>query len=208
MPRAGSRRRTPASTDTKDRLLRAATAVLATQGFSGATARAIGEHAGCNQALVFYHYGSLNDLLLAALDASSEQALQRYRTELDSASGMRAVLAVARNLHQADRESGHVGLVAQMVAGGVLDRDLGRRVAERIEPWVELTRRSIDKAVPAPVRRRLPVDHIAYAIVAMALGAELLASLSGDSTRNDAALAQLSSNRGLLRAFLGAGAAS
>lgn len=202
MPRAGSRRRSDSSQDTRERLVSATTRLVATKGFASATARAIGEEAGCNQALVFYHYGSLNDLLLAALDASSQANLQRYQAELDKAKGIRDVLGVARHLYRADRESGHVNLLAQMVAGGIVDRDLGRQVAERTEPWVQLTRHAIHKALPAPVRRRLPVDDLAYVIVAMALGAELLGTLFGDHDRTQAALDGLTGNRGLLRGLL------
>ena len=205
MPRAGSRRRTGASRDARRRLLDAAATLLATKGYASATARAIGDEAGCNQALVFYHYGTLNELLLAALDASSRDRLQRYRAELENASGLRDVLGVARTLYQTDRESGHINLVAQMMAGGVVDRDLGRQVADRIEPWVELTRHAIHKALPAAVHRRLPVGDIAYVIVAMALGAELLAILSGNHGRTQAALDRISSNRRLLRGLLAAG---
>jgi AcrR family transcriptional regulator len=199
MPRAGSRRRTAASRDARQRLLAAAATLLSTKGYAGATARAIGDEAGCNQALVFYHYGTLNDLLLAALDASSHDRLQRYQAELDNARGLRKVLGVARSLYRSDRESGHINLVAQMVAGGVVDRDLGRQVAQRIEPWIELTQRAIDTTLPAAVRRRLPVGDIAYVIVAMALGAQLLGILSGDHDRTQAALDRLTSSRGLLR---------
>jgi AcrR family transcriptional regulator len=199
MPRAGSRRRTPASRDARQRLLVAATTLLSTKGYAGATARAIGDEAGCNQALVFYHYGTLNDLLLAALDASSQERLQRYQAELDKASGLREVLGVARNLYRADRESGHINLVAQMVAGGVVDRDLGRQVAQRVEPWIELTRNAVETTLPGALRRRLPVADIAYVIVAMALGTQLLAILSGDHNRTQAALDRLTRSRGLLR---------
>jgi len=202
MPRAGSRRRTEASQDTRQRLVSGAITLMATKGFASATARAIGEEAGCNQALVFYHYGSLNELLLAALDASSQANLQRYQTELDKAKGLRDVLGVARHLYRTDRESGHVSLLGQMVAGGIVDRDLGRQVAERTEPWIQLTRHAIQKALPAPVRHRLPVDDLAYLIVAMALGAELLGTLSGDHERTQAALDRLTGNRGLLRGLL------
>jgi AcrR family transcriptional regulator len=199
MPRAGSRRRTAASRDTRERLLAAATTLLSTKGYAGATARAIGDQAGCNQALVFYHYGTLNDLLLAALDASSQERLQHYQAELDHARGLREVLGVARSLYRSDRESGHINLVAQMVAGGVVDRDLGHQVAQRVAPWIELTEHAIDTTLPAAVRRRLPVSDIAYVIVAMALGAQLLGILSGDHHRTQAALDRLTTSRGLLR---------
>lgn len=206
MPRAGSRRRTAPSQDTRGRLVDATTRLLATRGFAAATARAIGDEAGCNQGLVFYHYGTLNDLLLAALDASSQASLQRYRSELEKATGLRAVLSVARTLYGTDRASGHINVVAEMVAGGIVDRQLGRQVAERIEPWIQLTRQALDQSLPAAARRRLPLNEIAYVVVAMALGAELLSTLSGNHERTQAALDRLTTNRGLLGSLISSSA--
>ncbi len=203
MPRAGSRRRSSGGEDTRRKLLDAALSLLTTRGFAEATARNIGEEAGCNPALVFYHYGTLNELLLAALDASSDAALERYRTEMAQTKGIREVLEVAARLHRVDQESGHVHLVAQMVAGGVVDRELGREVVGRIEPWVTLTRSAMARALPAVARRRLPVNEMAYMVVATALGAELLSILSGDPGRTQAALDRLTRNRWLVRGLFG-----
>jgi AcrR family transcriptional regulator len=42
-------------------------------GFAGASAREIARRADCNQALVFYHFGSVTELLLAGLDDSTRR---------------------------------------------------------------------------------------------------------------------------------------
>jgi len=46
-------------------------------GFAGATTRAIARTGGFNQALIYYHFGSLDTLLLAALDHTSGERLER-----------------------------------------------------------------------------------------------------------------------------------
>lgn len=202
MPRAGARRRSEASAETRERLVTAATTLVATEGFAAATARAIGAEADCNPALVFYHYGSLNGLLLEALDASNEQSLSRYREALAAADSVRDLVGVVRDLYPEDHRSGHITLMAQLVAGGIVDRDLGRQVTQRVQPWLELTRDAVEQALPVPLRRRFPSDDVSYLIVAAALGAELLATLSNDHGRNRATLQRLTGNRGLLRGFL------
>lgn len=148
---------------------------------------------------MFYHYGKLNDLLLAALDASNQQSLERYRDALEGTEGLRDLLDVVRDVYPEDHRSGHINLMAQMVAGGIVDRDLGRRVGQRIQPWLELTRDAIHRALPAPLRRRFPSDELSYLIVAAALGAELLATLSDDHTRNRVTLERLTGSRVLRR---------
>ena len=63
----GSRSST-GSEETRRALVRGAIEALRDEGFSGASAREIARRAGCNQGLVFYHFGSVTNLLLAALD--------------------------------------------------------------------------------------------------------------------------------------------
>ena len=65
---------------TRARLVEAALQSLQEEGFAGTTARSIAARAGVNQALVFYHFGGVDGLLLAALDASATERLGRYET--------------------------------------------------------------------------------------------------------------------------------
>ena len=62
----------PGARETREALVRGAVAALIEEGFAGASAREIARRAGCNQGLVFYHFGSVANLLLAALDEVSE----------------------------------------------------------------------------------------------------------------------------------------
>ena len=78
MARSGSASRpSDRSVDTKRALVEAAMEVLRHEGFSAATARHIAARAGCNQGLVFYHFGSVVNLLLVALDEVSAQRRRR-----------------------------------------------------------------------------------------------------------------------------------
>ena len=65
-PRRGGRE-AGRSADTRAALVAGAVQALGEVGFAGASAREIATRAGCNQALVFYHFGSVTELLLAAL---------------------------------------------------------------------------------------------------------------------------------------------
>ena len=66
------------SGDTRQALIEAAVETLKVDGFGRASARAIAGRAGCNQGLVFYHFGSVVNLLLAALDRVSAERLDHY----------------------------------------------------------------------------------------------------------------------------------
>ena len=65
--------RTIALTGTKLQIAEAALETLKTNGFAGASARTIAHTGGFNQALIFYHFGSVQNALLAALDLISER---------------------------------------------------------------------------------------------------------------------------------------
>ena len=62
------------SEETRRALVTGAIDALRAEGFSGATAREIARRARCNQGLIFYHFGSITKLLLAALDEVSRCA--------------------------------------------------------------------------------------------------------------------------------------
>src|ERR687885_837115 len=105
-----------AGEDTRGRILEATLETLRTVGFAGATSRAIARAAGVNQALLFYHYGSLDALLLAALDRTSEERLERYRAAVAEAETPEELAAVLGRVYAEDRDSGHMTVVAQMIA--------------------------------------------------------------------------------------------
>jgi len=56
----------PRSIETRRRLIDAAVATLQREGFARSSARVIAERAQMNQGLIFYHFGSVTNLLLAA----------------------------------------------------------------------------------------------------------------------------------------------
>ncbi|MFD0891067.1 TetR family transcriptional regulator, partial [Streptosporangium algeriense] len=64
-----------AGAETRERLIEAAAETVRTEGYAGASARAIAKAAGVNSALIFYHFGGVDPLLLAALDRASEQRI-------------------------------------------------------------------------------------------------------------------------------------
>ncbi|MGW9038956.1 TetR/AcrR family transcriptional regulator, partial [Streptomyces sp. NPDC055721] len=69
---AGVKGQDARSQETRDKLLDGALRTLVEQGIAKASARAIATTAGVNQALVFYHFGSVDELLAAACRHGAE----------------------------------------------------------------------------------------------------------------------------------------
>jgi AcrR family transcriptional regulator len=174
--------------DTRRQILDAALETLKREGFAGATSRAIARAGDFNQALIFYHFGSLDSLLLAALDRTSEERLARYRDAIANAHTVDELAAIAEQVYAEDRDSGHVTVVAQMVAGSVAHPELAPAMVERMEPWIDLCEEALRKA---GVPDLIPLRELAYAVVTFYLGVNLLTHLDPDRTRTDALFARI-----------------
>jgi AcrR family transcriptional regulator len=162
-------------------LIAAAIEALREAGFAGASAREIAARAGYSQSLVFYHFGSVNDLLLAALDEVSARRMDAYRDLLESATSVAALAESARAIFAADLDAGYVRVLVEMITGAHAVPGLGDEVAARLRPWRDLAEDAIRRALGrSAAARLLPPAEAAHALVAGFLGLELLASLDGD----------------------------
>ena len=177
----------PTGSATRDRLVEAALATLRTRGFPGTTARAIARAGKLNQALIFYHFGSLDRLLLAALDLTSAQRLARYQSELADVTSITDAIDVMSRLYAEDVEVGHVAAVQEMVAGGSSVPGLRSEVVGRMEPWVRFAEGVIARLLKDTfLESVLPTGDFAYAAVALYFGIETLTHLDGDRHRAEA----------------------
>jgi AcrR family transcriptional regulator len=162
-------------------LVDAAIATLQREGFVGASARAIAERAGLNQGLIFYHFGSVANLLLAALDAVSDERLAHYGAMVAGADSPGELVEVATDIFRTDLDAGYITVLVEMIAGASSTPDLGPEVAARIGPWREFARSAIEQSLgDSPLKALLPAADVAYAVVALYLGLEMLSHLDGN----------------------------
>jgi AcrR family transcriptional regulator len=189
---------------TKARILAAAIETLKQEGFAGSSARAIARTGGFNQALIFYHFGGVNELLLAALDATSAGRMERYRTTLDEAEGPDEVLRLAERIYLEDLEHGDIKVLAELIAGASAVPGLGPKVAARIEPWIAFAEEGIRRTLAGSAfAQLLPVRDLAFAVVAFYLGVELLAHLDGERGRAESLVTAARRLAALAQPFLG-----
>lgn len=166
---------------TKQRIVTAALRTLTQVGFAGTSARAIARVGHFNQALIFYHFGGVHELLLAALDESSSRRLARYREALADLRSVTDLALVMRQLYEEDLETGHVAVVQELVAGASAYPELGQAMAQRMRPWVDLSRDTVERVVRGTGFEALvPTGDLGFAITALYLGMETVAHLDGD----------------------------
>jgi len=190
---------TSRSAGTRRRLVEAATEILKDQGFAGASARVIADRAGVNQGLVFYHFGSVTNLLLVALDAVSADRMARYGEAVARVRSPAELVDVASSIFREDLDAGYVSVLVAMISGASSTEGLGAEVARRIEPWIGFAQGAIEGAMEgSPLQSVVPADDMAFGIVALYLGMELLTHLGGVRAPADALFDRAASLVGLL----------
>jgi AcrR family transcriptional regulator len=183
---------------TRDRIVQAALGTLRDEGFADTTARAIARHGRFNQALIFYHFGSVANLLLEAFGQTSTEQVSRYRTAAAEVTSLSDLVEIARRLHAEDLESGAVTAVTQLMAAAS-DRATGGAILDRFEDWIRIVEEALKRAMERyPLASAIPAREAAYAIAAMFLGIELMTRLDPERSEADAVFEMMASIAGLI----------
>jgi AcrR family transcriptional regulator len=174
---------TAQGSDIRNRILDAAFETVRAEGVARASARTIARNGGFNQALIFYHFGSVNDLLLAALDRSAGVRMERYSEVLGEASPGEFA-SLARQLYAEDVDAGHSTVLAELFAAGSGNAAFGAEMLKRLQPWLELAETLIRRALAgSPIESLVDTRAAAGAVLAMYIGIDLLNHLDGDRSR-------------------------
>jgi AcrR family transcriptional regulator len=174
---------------TKARIAEAALQTLKAEGFTGATAREIARTGDFNQALVFYHFGSVQNALLAALDLVSNRRMRAYQPAFEKARTASELARLASDIYAEDIENGYVTVLGEMVAAGVSEPRLGREVVARLEPWIGMVERKVQALLTGSVfEGMVPPRDLAFAIIALYLGIDMLSHHDGERIRAEALL--------------------
>ncbi len=171
----------------REQMIGAAIGSLKEVGYVGTSIREIARRGGFNSALISYYFGGLHNLLLAALDHSSEIRMRRYAQAVDEASGLEELMQVARQIYKEDVEGGHITIFTEMVAASLAHRELGPELIARAEPWLDFVEGAIRKtAGDSPLLQILPSREFAYGILCFYLGVNLMTQLEVDTSRIEA----------------------
>lgn len=160
--------------ETKRKLLDATVETLRDQGIAGVSARAIAATAGVNQALVFYHFGSVGGLLAAACTVSATERAGLYRERFAEVTSLRELLTVGRSLHEAEHRAGNVAVMAQTLAGSQRDPELAAATAAALNVWVAELEVLLDRILGgSPLAEIADIPGLARVIAATFIGLEL-----------------------------------
>lgn len=195
---AKAKRRTSSSGDeTKSKILEATLDTLRVEGIVGASARAIARTGDFNQALIFYHFGSVDEAIVAAIGLLSEKRLDRYKEQLVEVETLPDLIVVAKQLYESDKDSGEITVLAQAFAGASRDDEMGPALYNYIDDWTDLIEVVIDRTIASsaladhPMAGSLPKREMALAISALFLGIELMSDLDPERFNTDRLFASI-----------------
>jgi AcrR family transcriptional regulator len=160
--------------DTKRRLLQATLTAIRQGGFAGVSARVVAGYAGVNQALIFYHYGSMEHLVGETCRQATTERVALWAPELDQVEDLGSLVALARRLHAVEAEEGNVGILAQALAAAHTDVALAPVIGQALEQWMAPLRDTAARILAGTVLDGVlsPAD-IARTAAAAFVGAEL-----------------------------------
>ena len=164
--------------ETRAKIIRAAVDCLRSEGIAGTSARAIARIGGFNQALVFYHFGSIDQLLVAASVTESERRSARYTERLATVTTFPELVKVARSLHEEEAAEGSIVVLTQLLAAAESSPELRRGVFAGLQPWMDLIEAAVARVTQhSPLAQALPANDLAFAIASLFIGIELMAGL-------------------------------
>ncbi|MFM9593926.1 TetR/AcrR family transcriptional regulator [Streptomyces scabiei] len=189
---------------TRVKLLEGALRTLVEQGIAKTSARTIAATAGVNQALVFYHFGSVDELLAAACRYGAEQRVARHRERLAEIGSLSELLAFGREMHVEERAQGHVAVLGQLLAGAQTQPRLAPATAAGLELWITEVEAVLRRVLAgSPLGEFADAGGLARAVAASFVGLELYEGVDPEGA--EAALGALEQLAALAAALDGLG---
>jgi hypothetical protein len=129
--------------------------------------------------------------------------MARYQEAVERAKDLPSLLGVAADVYREDLESGHITVLAEMIAGASAVPELGSEIVKRIEPWIRFAEEAASRALgDTPFAGIAPPRDLAFGIVALYLGMELLTHLENDRGRAESLFEVVENVAGLLLPLL------
>jgi AcrR family transcriptional regulator len=160
--------------ETRAKLLTAAADTLRDAGIAGLSARAIATRAGVNQALIFYHFSTVAELVVAATRQAVDESVGYYRAEFTRVASLGELLEVGRHLHDRELSRGNVAMMSQLMAGAQQDPALAAAARYAMAAWSNEVESVVRRLIAgSPLQPVAEPRGLARAICAAFIGFQL-----------------------------------
>ena len=170
--------------ETRSKIIAAAVDTLNHEGIVGTSARAIARRGEFNQALIFYHFGSVEGLLAAAAMSEGKRRAGIYADRFGKITTLAELVSVAREVHENEQREGSVNVLTQMLAGSSSSPGLRAAIFDGIRPWLALVEDAVARVVgDSSVGTLVSMHDAAFAISSLFLGFELMTAADPDGVK-------------------------
>jgi AcrR family transcriptional regulator len=171
--------------DTRGKLIDGAITSLRDKGFAGTSTRVIAAAAGVNQGLIFYHFGTVDELIVAACRESTAARVALYRAQFNEVTSFRQLVELGRELHSRERDAGNVAVLAQVLAGAQQDPNLAAAAQHALSLWiVEIEATLVRLLKGSPIAAVASAEGLARGIAASFIGIELFEGVDPDGAES------------------------
>jgi AcrR family transcriptional regulator len=170
--------------------LDAAERLLIEVGHAGITTRRLAGEAGLNQGLVHYYFGSLDEVLLQALERFTGRLIERQRAMYEADAPFIEKWRAAMHYLEQDLAAGYPKIWLELQALGWNRPEIRERIAKVNAEWREVLTEAFEKAADeyGLEPREFPLDALVSLVMTFNQGIEL-ERLSGITDGHDELLA-------------------
>ena len=170
--------------ETRAKIIAAAAKTLREEGIVGMSARSVARNGGFNQALIFYHFGSVDGLVAATALSEGGRRSSVYAERCGKISTLKELVTVAREVHDEEQKQGSVNILTQMLAGSSASPILRQAIVDGMQPWMTLVEQAVTRVIgDSPLASLVPMTDAAFAISSLFLGFELMTGADPDGAR-------------------------
>jgi AcrR family transcriptional regulator len=172
-------RQSPTTSPSRERaveaFLDAAERLLIEVGHAGITTRALAAEAGLNQGLIHYYFGSLDEVLLQALERFTGRLIQRQRAMYEADVPFIEKWRTAMEYLEEDLASGYPKIWLELQALGWSRPEIRERVGRVNAEWRRVLTEAFEKAAAeyGLDRREFPVEALVSLVMTFNQGIEL-----------------------------------
>ncbi len=168
---------------TKQRLIDGTLETIRASGITAVSARTVATASGANQALIFYHFGSVEELIAQACITATEARVTHYRARFAGVSTVGELLELGRTIHAEERAEGNMAVLAQTLAGAQGGGRLAEATRQALDKWVHEVRSTLDRVLAgSPLLEVADTQGLAHAVSAGFLGLTLFESVNPEGS--------------------------
>jgi AcrR family transcriptional regulator len=168
--------------ETRDAFLDAAERLLIEVGYAGITSRRVAEEAGANQGLVYYYFGSMEELFVEVLERFTARLTERQRAMYAADVSFLEKWRTAMRFLEEDLAAGYPKIWLELQALAWNRPELRQRIAHVNAQWRAVLTEAFGRAMKdyGLDRRRVPVGAVVSLVITFNEGL-MLERLSGIS---------------------------